>query len=111
LDIETIRRLVREGNYYFYAHALTEAKKDGVTPEDAVHVILIGRIIEEYAERNAVAGFPLNGARPKVKNEKTIQMPRMWRNGTRRANRNDVRIKRDARHHSKRASARLQEWA
>jgi len=54
LDIETIRRLVQEGKYYFYAHALTEAKKDGVTPEDAVHVILIGRIVEVYPERNRV---------------------------------------------------------
>ncbi|CAG0992349.1 hypothetical protein ANRL3_02864 [Anaerolineae bacterium] len=54
MDIETIRRLVREGNYYFYAHALTEAKKDGVTPEDAVQIILTGEIIEEYLERHRV---------------------------------------------------------
>ncbi|MDE3089846.1 MAG: DUF4258 domain-containing protein, partial [Chloroflexota bacterium] len=27
-------------------------KKDGVTPEDAVHVILVGKIIEEYPERD-----------------------------------------------------------
>jgi hypothetical protein len=54
LDIETIRRLVREGKYYFYVHALTEAKKDGVTPEDAVQVILIGEIIEEYSKRSRV---------------------------------------------------------
>lgn len=54
MDIETIRGLVREGNYYFYAHALTEAKKDGVTPEDAVQVVLSGEIIEEYPERARV---------------------------------------------------------
>ncbi|MDP2934096.1 MAG: DUF4258 domain-containing protein [bacterium] len=54
MDIETIRRLIREGKYYFYAHALSEAKKDGMTPEDAVHVVLIGEIIEEYPERQRV---------------------------------------------------------
>ncbi len=54
MDIETIRRLIRDGKYYFYAHALTEAKKDGVTPEDAVYVVLTGEIIEEYAERKRV---------------------------------------------------------
>ncbi len=54
MDIETIRRLVREGSYYFYTHALTEAKKDGVAPEDVVYVILSGEIIEEYPERNRV---------------------------------------------------------
>ncbi len=57
MDIETIRRLVREGKYYFYVHALTEAKKDGVTPEDSVHVILTGKIIEEYPERERVLVF------------------------------------------------------
>ena len=54
MNIETIRRLVREGNYYFYAHALTEAKKDDVTPEDVVHVILTGKIIETYSKRDRV---------------------------------------------------------
>jgi len=54
LDIETIRRLVREGKYYFYVHALTEAKKDGVTPDDLVHVVLTGEIIEEYPKRKRV---------------------------------------------------------
>ncbi len=54
MDIETVRRLIREGKYYFYAHALSEAKKDGVTPEDAVHVVLTGEIIEEYPERQRV---------------------------------------------------------
>lgn len=40
--------------YYFYLHALTEAKKDGVTPEDIVHVVLTGKIIEEYPKRHRV---------------------------------------------------------
>jgi len=63
LDIEQIRSLVRDGQYFFYVHALTEAKKDGVTPEDVVHVILTGRVIEEYPERRRllIYGAMLNG--------------------------------------------------
>jgi len=49
--IERIRALVRDGQYFFYAHALTEAKKDDVAPEDIVYVILTGEVIEEYPER------------------------------------------------------------
>ena len=63
MDIETIRRLIREGHYFFYEHALTEAKKDGVTPEDAVYVVLNGEIVEEYPERKRllVSGIlPIN---------------------------------------------------
>ena len=51
VDLAEIRRYVIEGRYFFYTHALIEAKKDGVTPEDAVYVILNGDVIEEYPER------------------------------------------------------------
>jgi len=51
MDIEQPRKLVLEGKYFFYSHALTEAKQDGVTPEDVVYVILTGKIIEEYPDR------------------------------------------------------------
>jgi hypothetical protein len=54
VDLDGIRRLVLEGKYFFYAHALTEAKKDGVAPEDAVHAILTGEVIEEYPDRQRV---------------------------------------------------------
>ena len=37
--------------------ALTEAKKDGVAPEDAVRAILTGEIIEEYPGRQRVLVF------------------------------------------------------
>ena len=57
MDIETIRRLVREGKYYFYVHALTEAKKEGVTPEDAVYIVLNGNIIERSPERKRTLVF------------------------------------------------------
>ncbi len=57
MDIETLRRLVREGKYFFYVHALTEAKKDGVAPEDAVQIVLNGSIIEQYPERKRVLVF------------------------------------------------------
>ncbi len=54
MDIETIRGFIRDGNYYFHTHALIEAKKDGVTPEDIGYVILSGEIIEEYSGRSRV---------------------------------------------------------
>ncbi len=56
-NIDGFRRLVLGGKYFFYTHALTEAKKDGITPEDAVHAILTGEVIEEYLERQRVLVF------------------------------------------------------
>jgi len=51
-DIEEARQIVREGKHIFYKHVLTEAKKDGIRPDDVVYIILTGKIIEEYPERN-----------------------------------------------------------
>ena len=51
-DIEQARQMVREGKYIFYKHAIIEAKKDGVRPDEVVYSILTGKIIEEYPERN-----------------------------------------------------------
>ncbi len=42
MDLEQIRQLVREGKYFYYSHALVEAKKDDVEPEDIIaneHII------------------------------------------------------------------------
>lgn len=51
----------------YYTHALTEAKKDGVEPEDVLTAILYGEIIEEYADRKRLlilgqmaSGLPLH---------------------------------------------------
>jgi len=41
----------------FYRHALTEAKKDGIEPDDVVYVLLVGKIIERYSERSRVLVF------------------------------------------------------
>ena len=49
-----IQRFVHEGRYFFSTHALIEARKDGVEPEDIVTVLLIGEIIESYPERKRV---------------------------------------------------------
>jgi hypothetical protein len=54
VDLNEVRKLVLEGRYFFYTHALIEAKKDGVAPEDAVHAILTGEVIEEYPDRQRV---------------------------------------------------------
>ena len=59
VDLDGIRRLVLEGRYFFYTHALTEAKKDGVAPEDAAYTILTGEVIEEYPDRQRVLVFAM----------------------------------------------------
>jgi hypothetical protein len=59
VDLNDVRRLVLEGKYFFYTHALTEAKKDGIAPEDAVHAILTGKVIEEYPDRQRVLVFAM----------------------------------------------------
>jgi len=53
-SIETIRDFVRSEKYAYYSHAITEAKKDGVEPEDIVYVLLTGKIIERYPARSRV---------------------------------------------------------
>ena len=62
-SIENIRDFVRNEDYEFYSHAITEAKKDGVEPEDVVYVLLTGKIIERYPKRRRVLvyGTMLNG--------------------------------------------------
>ncbi|MGH9836075.1 MAG: DUF4258 domain-containing protein [Blastocatellia bacterium] len=50
-DIDLVREYVEADRYEYYRHALTEAKKDGVEPEDVVYVLLTGKVIEEYPER------------------------------------------------------------
>ncbi len=47
MEIEKLQQLVKQRNYYFYKHALIEAKKDGIDPKDIEFAILHGEIIEE----------------------------------------------------------------
>lgn len=54
IKIEQIQAFICEDSYRFYTHAVIEAKKDGVEPEDIVFVLLNGKIIERYPERNRV---------------------------------------------------------
>ena len=59
VNLDEIRRLVLDGKHFFYTHALTEAKKDGVTPEDAIYAILTGEVIEEYPDRQRILVFAM----------------------------------------------------
>ncbi len=59
MKLDEMRRLMLEGRYFFYTHALTEAKKDGVEPEDAVRAVLTGEVIEEYPDRQRVLVFAM----------------------------------------------------
>ncbi|MBI3351905.1 MAG: DUF4258 domain-containing protein [Nitrospirae bacterium] len=63
ISIEKVKQIVQNENYEYYNHAITEAKKDGVEPEDIVYVLLTGKIIERYPERERILiyGMMLNG--------------------------------------------------
>jgi hypothetical protein len=39
ISIRSIKRFIKTEKYQYYTHALTEAKKDGVEPEDIVYVL------------------------------------------------------------------------
>jgi hypothetical protein len=60
---EQIRNNIRAEKYEYYLHALTEGKKDGVEPEDILYVLLNGKIIERYPDRqrSLVYGEMMNG--------------------------------------------------
>lgn len=51
ISIELIKSFIKDEKYEYYSHSITEAKKDGVEPEDIVYVLLTGKIIERYPER------------------------------------------------------------
>jgi hypothetical protein len=57
MKLEQIQKLVKEGKYFYYSHALLEAKKDGVEPEDVITAVLNGKIIEEYPDRKRLLIF------------------------------------------------------
>lgn len=63
ITIEKIRNFIQNERYEYYTHAITEGKKDGVEPEDIIYVLLTGKIIEKYPERQRVlvCGKMLNG--------------------------------------------------
>jgi len=63
ISIDKIKKFVQNEEYEFYSHAITEAKKDGVEPENIVYMFLTGKIIEGYPERQRVlvCGQMLNG--------------------------------------------------
>jgi hypothetical protein len=56
-DLEKIRDRFRGGEYAVSDHAIVEARKDGIEPLTIVKlewVVIYGKIIEEYPERERV---------------------------------------------------------
>ncbi|MBC8229836.1 DUF4258 domain-containing protein [bacterium] len=51
MNLEQIREKVRLGQWRISKHAMVEAVKDGLSPRDIKNVILTGKIIESYPER------------------------------------------------------------
>ena len=49
--LEQIREKVRLGQWRISKHAMVEAVKDGLSPRDIKDIILTGKIIESYPER------------------------------------------------------------
>jgi len=66
MDIRWLRRLLRRGQLElrFAAHALTEARKDGLTANDVEHTVLDGQVIEDYGERVLLLAFTEEDALP-----------------------------------------------
>ncbi len=66
MDIGWLRRLLRRGrlDFRFVAHALTEARKDGLTANDLEQAVLDGEVIEDYGDRVLVLSFTAEDALP-----------------------------------------------
>jgi hypothetical protein len=54
LDLEQIRALIQAGQYILAKHLVDEFNKEGLDPEHATLIVLNGKIIEEYPERERV---------------------------------------------------------
>jgi hypothetical protein len=52
VNVERIRAKIQSGQFTVYTHAMVEAMKDGLSGDDILHVVLRGKIIEDYPERN-----------------------------------------------------------
>ncbi|MBF0145751.1 MAG: DUF4258 domain-containing protein [Magnetococcales bacterium] len=48
IDMEWIRRCVREQGYFFSRHGDRERRNDGLTLEEVEQAIFTGRILEQY---------------------------------------------------------------
>ena len=59
MDIRRIRRLLvqRKIDLRFADHAITEARKDGLTAEDLEDTLLEGEVIEDYGIRALLLSF------------------------------------------------------
>jgi hypothetical protein len=59
MDIRTVRRLLAQGKVYirFAGHAITEARKDGLTAEDLEDTIIEGEVIEDDGIRVLLLHF------------------------------------------------------
>ncbi|MCH8291458.1 DUF4258 domain-containing protein [Candidatus Poribacteria bacterium] len=51
MDLEQIQGQVKKGQWRITTHAAVEATKDGVSPKDVKQIILTGKIIESYPDR------------------------------------------------------------
>ncbi|MCG2712093.1 MAG: DUF4258 domain-containing protein [Candidatus Omnitrophica bacterium] len=54
MNTDKLKKIIERESYYFYTHCLTEARKDGISPEDIIYCLLTGKIIEKYPERKRV---------------------------------------------------------
>lgn len=59
MDISTIRKKIKTGDFNIVDHALTEAFKDGISVNDIIYCINNGKIIETYPERKRCLVFSM----------------------------------------------------
>lgn len=51
MDLEKIRERIRLGKWRISKHAMIESFKDGLSPRDIKDIIINGKVIESYPER------------------------------------------------------------
>lgn len=54
VELEVIRKRVREGKYLFRSHAVVHALKEGFERRHIVDAVLQGKVIEDYPEEQRV---------------------------------------------------------
>lgn len=63
MEIDQIRRLIRNERFAVIDHAITEGLKDGITVADMLQAIRTGKVIERYPARRRclVSGLSASG--------------------------------------------------
>ena len=63
MNLQRVRSLLERGEielWFSLPHALTEARKDGLTTDDLEAAVMAGKVVEDYGERVLLLHFVTN---------------------------------------------------